>query len=50
MAIHAARDGKKVPHPCSRVFSARCVTPRVLFAFIHFNHKFHEQSQARPHH
>jgi len=34
----------------SRVFSARYVTLRLLFAFIHFNHKFHEQSQGRPHH
>ena len=34
----------------SRVFSARCVTLRLLFAFIHTNHKFHQQSRARPHH
>ena len=34
----------------SRVFSARCVTLRLLFASIHFNHTFHEQSQPCPHH
>ena len=34
----------------SRVFSARCVTLRLLFAFIHFNHKFHEHSQEHLHH
>ena len=34
----------------SRVFSAHSVTLRLLFAFINFNHKFHEQSQACPHH
>jgi len=34
----------------SRVFSARCVTLRLLLAFIHFNHKFQEHSQERPHH
>ena len=34
----------------SRVFSARCVILGLLFAFIRFNHKFHEQSQACPHH
>ena len=29
------------------VFNARCVTLCLLFALIHFNHKFHEQSQPR---
>ena len=34
----------------TRVFSGRCVTLHILFAFIHFNHKLHEQSQACLHH
>ena len=34
----------------SRVFRARCVTFCLFFVFIHFNHNFYEQFQARPHH
>jgi len=34
----------------SRAFSVHCITLCLLFAFIHFNHKFHEQFYARPYH
>jgi len=33
----------------SGVFSARCVSLRLLFAFIYFSDKFQEQSQVCPH-
>jgi len=30
------------------VFSARCATLCLFFAFIYFNHKSHKQPQVRP--